>query len=348
MKSILIVSNSIEYADFDIRRDVDTVSFCEMTPMAVAPIIKTRSGETITCNLVDAMEYCFKEDYPSAISIGYINNVDDVYKLMDELDEHPSVPCVFRPRLITDDGDLMVSEEVYNSLMTKILPRVKLLVINKLEAELVAGFECFDVSALKRAMKKIYNFCSCSVLVKPSSVSADFMMFNGKEFFGFGAMQLNVKSLEFTKVIHSLGTACACALGSGADMYDAVCAGIEVYLEGSDVPRNVASAPKTEAEAPVSTPAPQVTSSANTQTTSLVSPVKSLRDKARSLEEKYAINSSMNNEPADEHKRKVVLDLMQAAATEKEKQEQKEKELESKNEDALDTLRSMGKKLSSM
>lgn len=345
MKSILVVSNSIEYADFDIRRDVDTVSFCEMTPMAVAPIIKTREGETITCDIVDAMEYCFKEDYPSAISIGYINNVDDIYKLMDELDEHPSVPCVLRPRLITDDGDLMVNEEVYNNVMTKILPRVKLLVINKLEAELIAGFECFDLPALKRAMKKIYNFCSCSVLIKPSSVCQNFILFNGIEFTEFGPMQLNVRSLNYTKVIHSLGTACACALGSGATMQDAVCAGIEVYLEGSDVPRNVA-VPKTQEVA--ATPAPQVPASANTQTTSLVSPVKSLRDRARSLEEKYSINTSLKTTPAEEHQRTVVLDLMQAAATEKEKQEQKEKEIESKKEDALDALRNMGKRLSSM
>lgn len=353
MKSILVVSNSIEYLDFDIRRDVETVSFCEMVPMAVAPVIKTRDSEPVECDVVEAMEYCFKESYPSAISIGYLNSVDDVYKVMDELDEHPSVPCVLTPRLITDDGDLMVSEEVYNELMTKILPRVKLVVINKLEAELIAGFGCFDAPALKRAMKKIFNFSGCSVLIKPSDVCADFSMFDGRHFFEIGAMQLNVRSLEINSTKYNLGTACACALGSGANMHDTVCAGIEVYISGSDVGEQARIEAQKKAEAAkeaariAEAKAKEEALAMEAKSTSLVSPVKSLRDRARSLEEKYSLNISLKAEASDKQ-RSVVLDLMEAAANEKEKQEIKEKELENKKADALETLRGLSERLGSM
>lgn len=362
MKSILIVSNSIEYADFDIRKDVDTVSFCEMNPMAVAPVIKTRGSEPITCDIVEAMEFCFKESYPSGIYIGYFNDVDNVYKLMDELDEHPSVPCVLQPKLITDDGDLMVSEEVYNELMTKILPRVKLLVINHLETELIAGFECFDASVLKRAMKKIYNLSGCSVLIKPSPICSEFSMFDGRHYFEIGASELNLKNLEFTETKFSLGTACACALGSGSNMYDSVCAGIEVYVEGSNLSKSnvvaeskmVAVSSKEEQPAPErQTELKQVVEEDVSEaiSTSLVSPVKSLRDRARSLEEKYSFVSGNNNSvelKVDDHKRGVVQDLMQAANEKEQANKEKELEMQKSEKDALSELHNLRNKLGSM
>ncbi len=369
MKSILIVSNSIEYADFDIRNDVDTVSFCEMSPIVVAPVIQNRDSEPIVCDdVTEAMEYCFRESYPSAICIGYLNDGEIIFKVMDDLDEHPSVPCVMYPKFITDDGDLMVSEDIYNELVTKILPRVKLVVINSLEAELIAGFACADESTFKRAMKKVYNLSGCSVLIKPSDICPQFMFFDGRQFCDFKPEEFRLSGFDFSETNFSLGTACACALGSGATMYDAICAGIEVYIEGSPSARRLKVIEKPDArtadksvvktEVKVEEPVVPVVASAEGSvneaiSTSLVSPVKSLRDRARSLEEKYSSVASANNtssgEDIDEHKRGVVLDLMQAAATEKEKQEIKEQQKEEEIEnDALNRIHNLRNRLSNM
>ncbi|MCQ2482536.1 MAG: hydroxymethylpyrimidine/phosphomethylpyrimidine kinase [Clostridia bacterium] len=365
MKSILIVSNSIEYADFDIRNDVDTVSFCEMAPVVVAPVIQNRDSEPIICeDVTEAMEYCFKESYPSAICIGYLNDGDIIFKVMDDLDEHPSVPCVMYPKFITDDGDLMVSEDIYNELVTKILPRVKLVVINSLEAELIAGFTCTDESTFKRAMKKVYNLSGCSVLIKPSDICPQFMFFDGRQFCNFKSEEFRLSGFDFSETSFSLGTACACALGSGATMYDAVCAGIEVFIEGSASARRLKVVEKPDMRTAekvtvkVEEKAPSVVVSDESTvneavSTSLVSPVKSLRDRARSLEEKYSSvaggSNASSDEESDEHKRGVVLDLMQAAASEKEKQEieeqKKEKEVEN---DALNRIHNLRNRLSNM
>jgi len=338
MKSILIFQDSVEGTEYDFTRSVRMIKGYGMDPLSVIPALFDADGNDLTTDVSESLEYAFGEEIAAA-SCGYVT---DSTALDAMLFRYKAVqggfPIVAAPSMLSDNGDILVDESVYDSVIDNLLPITKVLVINHMEAELLAGFECVMPTDFSRAVKKIFNDYNCCSVVKACrDTSMRNILFDGKKVNVFEG------STEDGTPDCSLTAAIACELVSGKEIADAVKDAFARYYEpekkaetaakaepavkatpvaekapavaAPSVAPEVKAEPEVKASAPVAPetkpsedPAPVkrtiLTSgilSSGTMTRSLVSPAKSLRDIARSIEvPSVGVGSSASERPSQE------------------------------------------------
>ena len=250
MKSILIFQDSVEGTEYDFTRSVRMIKGYGMDPLSVIPALFDADGNDLTTDISESLEYAFGEEIAAA-SCGYVT---DSTALDAMLSRYKAVqggfPIVAAPSMLSDNGDILVDESVYDSVIDNLLPVTKVLVINHMEAELLAGFECVMPTDFSRAVKKIFNDYNCCSVVKACrDTSMRNILFDGKKVNVFEG------STEDGTPDCSLTAAIACELVSGKEICDAVKDAFARYYE----PEKKAETAKKAAPAAKAEPAVKAT-----------------------------------------------------------------------------------------
>lgn len=203
-KTVLAVADTFNRKGFDVQSDIRTIETYGFEAAAVV----TNSGSTMF-TLEDLFDNAFKSR-PEVCKIGLLTTIEACEAVANVLQKHPNMMVVYNPSIISDSGELCITEEVYNCIYSSILPLVTLLTINSFEAELLAGFEIHgDVDALNAAKTIAFDF-KCAVYVKSKEGT------NFYDFLANGNASLRVPNYKmnpgFVRDDYSFSAALACEL----------------------------------------------------------------------------------------------------------------------------------------
>ena len=165
MKTVLTISDSIEGTIYDLLRCTSTIRDMGLDPLSVVPRISYKDGTSETNDVSEMLDYVFGECEFSSMGIGYITDPAVILYIADKLEQGKKCPVICSPSLISEDGEIMVSAEVYEALCDRLLGFADFLIVNTIEAEAFCGFECPVKNDFLRAAKKIFNVYGCKVLI---------------------------------------------------------------------------------------------------------------------------------------------------------------------------------------
>ena len=258
MKNILSISDSYEGTHLDVRRSITTIKSYEMEPYIAVSEYISSDGSSVSGQIKDTLDFCFGECTPDAIFIGYIRDAVNAAEAARMVASHHPDIVVADPSIISDKGEILMSEDTYNVISTSIFDLSTHIVINHLEAELLAGFACRDKMDFERAAKKLHSCFDSAVYIKGCDRT------DGKALYLDGT---NLTWVDEDKARNnpelSFGNALNCELALGVTGLKAVTNAIYFVINGRRVSDSI--------------PVPQVMPS-------LISPAKSLRDIARSID----------------------------------------------------------------
>ena len=158
MKTVLAISDSVEGTPYDLKRTTKTIKGFNMDPLLVVPAIFERDGSHVVNESEEILDYVFSPDCEiSAVSIGYMTEQSVVENLAQKLRTlgKGRVPIIYQPSLFTDDGEILVNEDLFYSICDNLIPNVDLIIINRFEAELLYEEECHTEGDFTNAARDI-------------------------------------------------------------------------------------------------------------------------------------------------------------------------------------------------
>ena len=165
MKTVLTISDSVEGTSFDLLRCTATIKDFGLDPIAVVPRLIYQDNTSEENDVSEMLDFAFGECEFSAMSIGYITQPEVLHYVADKLEQEKRAPVICNPSLISEEGEVLVSSEVYSAWCDRVLKFADFLIVNAFEAEAFCGFECPMKNDFLRAAKKIYNVYGCRVLI---------------------------------------------------------------------------------------------------------------------------------------------------------------------------------------
>ena len=258
MKNILSISDSYEGTHLDVKRSIATIKGYEMEPfIAVSEFIHS-DGSVDPAPIKETLEFCFNEGKPDAVFVGFMRNASQARTVARELARRQPAIVVSDPSIISDTGEIWMSEETYNVISTSIFDLSSHIIINHLETELLAGFECRLLSDFERAAKKLSMCFDAVIYIK----GCDLTFGRALVCSGIDVNWIEEDRKRFKPEL-SFGNALNCELALGNTGLKAITNAQYFALNGRRVIENVHS---------------------RLATPSLISPAKSLRDIARSID----------------------------------------------------------------
>ncbi|SCW52424.1 Phosphomethylpyrimidine kinase [Ruminococcaceae bacterium YRB3002] len=260
MRSILSISDTYEGTHLDVKRAVTTIKAYEMEPFIAISEFIHEDGSTESGQIADTLDYCFGESTPDAVFIGFIRDAMNASLIASRVAAASPSIIVSDPSIISDRGEVWMTEETYNVISTAIFDMSTHIVINHLELELLACFECRTVYDFERAARKLHNCFDASIYVKDCELTG------GKALFcdNTGITWIDAHR-ESSKPELSFGNSLNCELAMGITGIKAVTNALFFIHNGRRVSDTI--------------PVPQ------SQTApSLISPAKFLRDIAHSID----------------------------------------------------------------
>ncbi|MBR6484532.1 MAG: bifunctional hydroxymethylpyrimidine kinase/phosphomethylpyrimidine kinase [Clostridiales bacterium] len=244
MKTVLAISDTVENTEFDLSRCTATIKDLDLDPMVVVPVFYWTDGTSEKNEVTEIIDYVFGECETAAVAIGYMTDESVISYLSDKLENVKHAPVVAAPSLISDKGEILVTEDTYYMIIDNLLPKVQLLIINSLEAETLCGFECPVKNDLMRAAKKIFNDYGCHVLIRGNENT------DGESVLCVGDGTVWIENIipapGFDTKKYTLFAAAACAMALGGVTAEAAIFGLEFVNGVSEFQKG----PEPEPEAP--------------------------------------------------------------------------------------------------
>ena len=169
MKTVLAISDSVEGTPYDLKRTTKTIKGYNMDPLLVVPAIFERSGNHVVNPSDEILDYVFSSECQlSSITIGYMTEQNFVVNLSTKLRQlgKGKLPIIYQPSLITDEGEILVNEDLYYTICDDLIPNVDLIIINRFEAELLSEIECHSDGDYTNAAREISKQFKCAVLIR--------------------------------------------------------------------------------------------------------------------------------------------------------------------------------------
>jgi len=258
MKNILSVSDTYEGTHLDVKRSGATIKAYGMEPFIAVSEFIHRDGTSEPVDIEDTLEFCFGECNPDAVFVGFIHGERTAARVASILAKHNPSIVVSDPSIISDRGELWMTEKTYNVVSTAIFDLSTHIIINHLEAELLAGFECMSSYDFERAARKLSSCFNASLYIKGCSRTGNHGLFCDSSGLTWVDDDRSRANPEL-----SLGNALNCELALGVTGVKAITNAIFFTVNGRRVTESI--------------PVPQVAPT-------LISPAKSLRDIARSID----------------------------------------------------------------
>lgn len=178
MHSILTIAESFDNDLFNIAYDIETI---KAFGYDVLPLVVNNCTRLEVASAMNEV-YASGQNLPSAISIGILTDNNVVLGVSERLKRYKAHTIVIDPALISEDGQLLVTEEVYNSLSEKLYPLATILTPNPYELELLAGIEVHNEDDLIKAGRELSIRYRCAVFVKAFNAFGTDLLINGNEF----------------------------------------------------------------------------------------------------------------------------------------------------------------------
>ena len=176
MYSILTISESFDNELFDIALDIATIRAFgyDAIPLAV--------NNCTRLEVASAMNEIFANgtSHPDAINIGILTENNVVLGVAERLKRYKAHTIVVDPAIISEDGSVLVTEEVYNNLSSKLFPLATIITPNPYELELLSGFEVHSEDDMVKAARELSIKYRCAVFVKGFNSFGTDVLVNGK------------------------------------------------------------------------------------------------------------------------------------------------------------------------
>ena len=301
MKQVLSISDSFENTSYDFRSKTRTFKKYGVEPFICVPQYTSVDGSTLRNDILESLEFCFGSAEVDAIAVGLMRAPEDVGLLASILSQVDHNVVLAEPGLIDGSGNIMVSNETYETFRNYLLPQIHFISINILEAEVLSGREIKNTNDCLLAVKGIFEEHNCVVYVRGGPATRDEdLLFAGTIVKWFKPLQIQFSYSPDRSFL----AAVACELVLGKRIVEAVSSARKFYagdgkehstqdeLSGIEQTVETAAAPVASATEVAQTEQTENVSKMppKTKTTSLVSPAKNLRDIAHSIgyEEKSA------------------------------------------------------------
>lgn len=178
MHTILTISESFDNDIFDIAMDIRTINEFGFDAIPLAVNGCTRLEVASAMNEV----YASGINLPDAVSIGILTENNVVLGIAERLKRYKAHTIVIDPAIISEDGQVLVTEEVYNSIESKLFPQATIITPNPYELELIAGFEIHSEDDVVKAAREMSIKYRCAVFVKAFNSFGTDLLVNGNEF----------------------------------------------------------------------------------------------------------------------------------------------------------------------
>lgn len=156
-----------------------------------------------------------------AVKTGMLASVELV-DLVAELLAPVKAPIVIDPVMVAKGGSRLLHPDAIKAIKERLLPLAGLLTPNLDEAEELLGYAVRDMGAMERAAMDLAALGARAVLVKGGHLAKDpvDVLFDGQEVYFFKAPRIDSINTHGTGC--TLASACACFLGQGLSLRDAV------------------------------------------------------------------------------------------------------------------------------
>lgn len=181
MGTILTIAESFDNGSFDISSDIRTIEAFgfECVPFAV--------NDCTRLEVASAMNEIFAsgQNLPAAVKVGFITSAEVVNGVAERLKRYKVSNIVVDPAIISEDGQIIVTEDVFVSLSNKLFPLAAVLTPNPYEVELLAGMEVHSEEDLVKAGCALSNRYRCAVFVKAFNSFGVDLLCGGDEYCWF-------------------------------------------------------------------------------------------------------------------------------------------------------------------
>ena len=258
MKNILSVSDSYEGTLLDVKRSTASIRGFGMDPFIAVSEYVHSDGSSDSADIGDTLDFCFDGNTPDAVFVGFIKDPKNASVIASKLAGYDPAIVVSDPSIISEQGEVWMTEETYNVISTSIFDMSSHIIINHFEAELLSGFECKTRFDFERAVRKLHNCFRAAVYIKGCSLTG-----NKGVFCDGSVLEWIDDDRSKADPALSFGNALCCELALGSEGARAVTNAIYFTVNGHRISEAM--------EVPQVAP-------------SLISPAKSLRDIARSID----------------------------------------------------------------
>lgn len=273
MKQVLIISDSYDQVGFDVKSDIRTVMSLGHVSSAVVP---STHDENYNYDSGEALDLVLEDGMPDAVKLGYLPDVNAIEAISGRLAFLNLQNVVLVPSIISIDGSVLMSEDAYNNIVSKLMPLTTLIILNSMEAELISGLEFQYPSDIMRAAKMIFAQYGFAVLISGNELSGGKgFLYDGKRSYWRDAV---TQCEDFRSGKYSVSSLICCGLADGMEIEEAVTMA-EDYLSGRKQLVDPFTNPR-----PVQESTQEVNNEEVKEPVELVSPAKSLRDLARAFE----------------------------------------------------------------
>lgn len=115
----------------------------------------------------------FEDIPPKALKTGLMGDSKNIQITIEKFKEYKPKNIVIDPVMFAKSGHRLISDDDFLLYKNELITYADVLTPNKLEAELLCGFEIKDESSHKDACKKLYDMGAKGVLVKGGRYFAD-------------------------------------------------------------------------------------------------------------------------------------------------------------------------------
>lgn len=227
---VLSIAGSDSCGGAGIQADIKTISALDCYAASVITAITAQntlgvSGiEPVTPSMIAMqMQAVFDDLNVAGVKIGMIHNSESALAIVKELKNHPSVPIVCDPVMLSTSGTELMKKGCRELIENELFPLCTLITPNLLEAELLSGMTISTPVQMKSAAISLSRKYGCAVLVKGGHLDSDTMsdvLYDGDEIHEYSTAKINSANLHGTGC--TLSSAIASHLSLGAKLPDAV------------------------------------------------------------------------------------------------------------------------------
>ncbi len=196
----LTIAGSDSGAGAGIQADLKTFSALNVFGVTVITALTAQNTQrvletfTLPKEFVEAQLKAIHEDFEvKSAKTGMLATEEIIKTVCKNIGEYP---LVVDPVMVSETGYKLIDDNAIEALKNDLLPKATLVTPNIREASILADIEIKDIEDMKKACKKISEYCD-GVLIKgshlPSKESVDILFLNGK-FYEFSTRKLDKRT----------------------------------------------------------------------------------------------------------------------------------------------------------
>ena len=152
----------------------NTFGMCVVLNVVAVNTQRVLRIENMNADLVkDQFDAVFEDIPPKALKTGLMGNHENILITIEKFKQYKPKNIVIDPVMFAKNGYRLISDDDFLLYKNELIAYADVLTPNKLEAELLCGFEINNESTHKDACKKLYDMGARGVLVKGGKYFSD-------------------------------------------------------------------------------------------------------------------------------------------------------------------------------